>query len=127
MEARGRGTGTHPLQIEGTFSELTAALGPGRDKLLIQVILCGSHPYLVGRSWSCCLVDTRRYAMEFVCERRLPADAMVELWLDRRELPARLRFYGFVLGAMHTEDGRHRVRVLHEDAAAIDDRASREA
>jgi hypothetical protein len=84
------------------------------------VILCGSRPELVGQTWSCRAVATERHALEFLSDRSLPADALVDLWVDLSERPGKFFLSGFVHAAAHTDDGRHRIRVLLEDGAATD-------
>lgn len=120
MNARIESAAIHPFRAGGIRSEAPAARRPCRDKLFVQVILCSSRPDLVGRTWSCRAVATEQHALEFLCERPLPADALVDLWVDLSERPGKFFLSGFVQGAAHTDDGRHRIRVLLEDGAATD-------
>jgi len=120
MNARIQSAAIHPFQVGGAPSEAPAARHPCRDKLFVQVILCSSRPDLVGRTWSCRAVATEHHALEFLCERPLPTDALVDLWVDLSERPGRFFLSGFVHGSAHTDEDRHRVRVLLEGGAATD-------
>lgn len=120
MNTRIQSAGIHPFQASATPGEPPAVRRPCQDKLFVQVILCGSRPDLVGRTWSCRAVTTEPQALEFLCARALPSDALVDLWVDLSERPGRFFLSGFVQSAALDEDGRHRIRVLLEEGAATD-------
>ena len=120
MNATIQSAAIHPFEPRGIGSEAPAARRPCRDRLFVQVILCGSRPDLIGRTWSCRAVATEHHALEFLCGGALPSDALVDLWVDLSERPGKFFLSGFVQSSAHADDGRHRIRVLLEDGAATD-------
>lgn len=120
MNARIQSATIHPFEAGAARSEVPAVRRPCRDKLFVQLILCGSRPELVGRTWSCHAVATEAHALEFLCDQPLPTDAMVDLWVDFSARRGRFFLSGFIHSAAHTDNGRYRIRVLLDNDATTD-------
>jgi hypothetical protein len=106
--------------------------GPGerpvvcREKLFVQVILCGSRPDLVGRTWSCRTLETDAGHLVFQCAHALPEDALVDVWIDLASEPGKYFLSGRVRRCEADDRGEHRVDVELEDGAATDIEAWRD-
>lgn len=91
-----------------------------RERLFVQVILCGSQPALVGRTWSCRTVAVSDHQIEFLCDHELPGDALIDLWVDLADRPGKFFLSGRVHGSQRVEDGRYAIDIELEDGAATD-------
>jgi hypothetical protein len=67
-----------------------------REKLFVQVILCGSEPALVGRTFSAYTADVSANGISFQCGQDLPPDALVDLWVDMSSRPGKFFLSGRV-------------------------------
>ncbi|HSG90815.1 MAG TPA: hypothetical protein VLA56_16480 [Pseudomonadales bacterium] len=91
-----------------------------RERLFVQVILCGSAPELVGRTWSCSTVDVSDHRIEFLSDEGLAGDALVDLWVDLADRPGKIFLSGSVRSSVAGADGRHKITVDLDDGAATD-------
>lgn len=91
-----------------------------REKLFVQVILCGSRPELVGRTWSCRTLDAAVESLTFQCDQELPEDALVDVWVDLASEPGKFFLSGRVERCAAQPRTGYRISVCLEDGAATD-------
>lgn len=75
-----------------------------REKLFVQVILCGSQPELVGRTFSARTVDVSASGISFRGAELLPPDALVDLWVDMSNRPGKFFLSGRVRWSRENDD-----------------------
>lgn len=131
MNARVNTATIHVLDLarharHGTHGRMATRVAPSRrrpvcrDQLFVQVILCESRPDLVGRTWSCRTATVDGQRIGFLSEQPLPADALVDLWLDLADRPGKIFLSGQVDDCREAEDTRHRIDIRLDDGAATD-------
>jgi hypothetical protein len=90
-----------------------------REKLFVQVILCGSQPELVGRTFSARTVDVSASGISFCGAELLPPDALVDLWVDMSNRPGKFFLSGRVRWSR--ENGEATVVGVELDSGAATD------